>query len=208
MIPVTIKERPILYTPENVRKILDGMKTQTRRVVKPQPYVNDSLGGRLIGHRNLGGEFAEDIFGVCAAKLIKCPYGQPEDQLWVREAWSPVGDTHRRDHPGFHVRYKADKAQAVGAYGCTRWYPSIHMPRWACRLVLEITAVRVERLQGISNDDAIAEGCNPDHDDHLTHHVACAVEAYERLWDSINGKTHPWKSNPWVWAITFKRVDA
>ena len=173
-----VKERPILFSGEMVRAILDGRKTQTRRVVKPQP---PPLGG-----------------------FVKNPYGQPGDRLWVRETWA-LDDKYY---------YRAD-----GAVGdrCGKWKPSIHMPRAASRITLEITGVRVERLQEITISDIYAEGAITDEwlewrDDvsgvgmPAGSRIENERDVWEKLWDSINGKTYPWKSNPWVWVIEFKRI--
>lgn len=185
-----VKERPILFSAPMVRAILEGRKTQTRRVMKPQPYKpSDS--------------------NEYAIKSLVSPFGQPGDRLWVRETWSlcqsedkcPVEDK---------VAYMADLKDWKGVYPygwSGKWSPSIHMPRWASRILLEITDVRVERLQDISNDDVRAEGvecpyppevyCEKGYQDHFRELLATIHKP-----DSLNG----WKANPWVWVITFKRL--
>lgn len=212
-----MKERPILFSAQMVRAILEGRKTQTRRIVKPQP----DLAVLKESARDLEFEFrimpvlspshhtpAEwgfvqkydkadcvPIFGY------KCPYGQPGDRLWVRENWlvSVVWNkTKPRDIPkDVHVEYQA--TDDSGLVGRTR--PSIHMPRWASRITLEITGIRVERLQDISGPDCWAEGITHDCDKY-----GSVTHTYQYLWESIKG-SGSWDANPWVWAIEFKRVE-
>jgi len=179
-----VKERPILFSAPMVRAILDGRKTQTRRVVKPQPQVTTPTDAswhdaKRDMWRNLS-QFARDC----------CPYGVVGDRLAVRETWQEVGDA-------FYYR-ATDEQRHASILG--EWKPSIHMPRKACRITLEITGVRVERLNEISVVDCHAEGIAP------TWEGEFETEAFERLWDSINGKKHPWSSNPWVWVLEFKRI--
>ncbi len=209
-----MSERPILFSAPMVRAILAGTKTQTRRVVKPQPHP-------------LGDD------PVTAKK--RCPYGQPGDRLWVRETFAVRGneDGHpertdgtlcgEREAPRF---YRADCKQTD--YGMWQlpdgsllegWRSSLHMPRWASRITLEVVSVRVERLQNISEPDAQAEGCLPDKHflNQLSHlrgsdavravpsKLYTAKERFAQLWDSINAKRAPWASNPWVWAVEFRR---
>lgn len=175
-----MKERPILFSAPMVRALLDGRKTQTRRVVKPQPTATREEAIRTYGK---GGTFILEagFFGV------RCPYGQLGDRLWVRETWGACA--------GSPV-YRADDNATCPDGG--RWKPSIHMPRWASRITLEVTGVRVERLQDISEEDAIAEGVPEQRGDPW---------AFQCLWDSINGARErcSWAANPWVWAITFSR---
>ena len=210
-------ERPILLKDEMVRAILDGRKTQTRRVMKPQPE-----GGLDFT------PFAP--FGVVNGKgnPLICRHGQPSDRLWVRETWCDVnlqgapGIAYRADEdirdlmaePSFHdedgaFNYGDERVKPYhfavwsedlfsGAEG--RWRPSIHMPRWASRITLEITDVRVERLQDISNEDAVAEGIGTPCDMRYA-----ALDAFKPLWESINGHDS-WEANPWVWVIEFKRI--
>lgn len=167
-----MKMRPILFSGEMVRAILEGRKTQTRRVVKPQPaYVIDSV--------------------------WVCPYGRPGDGLWVRETWAP------NSQAGV-FSYAAD--WAAGVKHVSRWRPSIHMPRAASRISLEVVGVRVERLREISEADALAEGCA---DSEMVDGVpmwCSAVEKYMDLWEKINGEGS-WAVNPWVWVVEFRRVE-
>lgn len=209
------KERPILFNGAMVRAILSGLKTQTRRAVK-LPHQNplgrweaSTSGGH--GARDRKGNLVPEhacIWHTRTGEAFSCPLGEPGDRLWVRETWMDLTGTgieHRDMANGKRTRYAygADSPkgshsdQARRDYGL-RWRPSIHMPRDACRLVLEITAVRVERLQAITVQDIAAEGisCYPDinpfHD-------------FEELWTSTGGD---WEGNPWVWVIEFKQVTA
>ncbi|HGM7497112.1 hypothetical protein AAA583_23080 [Pseudomonas aeruginosa] len=192
-----MKERPILFTGPMVRAILEGRKTVTRRVVSPQP---DFLGSMVDPNT----PFKTLDAGLHAR--ITCPYGEPGDRLWVREAWAAdaqVDAIAPSDlSQGEPIWYPADLS--VRQTGCSmiskgRVRPSIHMPRWACRILLEITAVRVERLQDISDPGALAEGVS--HSE--MHSGDSLVDVFARLWESTGGD---WAANPWVWCIEFKRV--
>ena len=176
-----------------VRAILAGSKTQTRRAIKPKP---DLVAGSVVGFRTPGDEKRGRL-----AKQIPCPYGAPGDRLWVREAW--------QSHTGqmgesIVYAYRATDDKRLGP-----WRPSIFMPRDASRITLEVTEVRVERLQDISEADARAEGVWTGQPEmlaagargmNLNHR-----SAYASLWEQINGPAS-WDANPWVWAISFKRV--
>ncbi|HBP4888676.1 TPA: hypothetical protein L5621_004467 [Pseudomonas aeruginosa] len=223
-----MKERPILFTGPMVRAILEGRKTVTRRVVKPQP---DFLGSMVDPNT----PFKTLDAGLHAR--ITCPYGEPGDRLWVRETWH-VGKPHDKTAPadilapllaegrGITVLYTAGGWQSVGPAGreepiypddqplpdwAGKGRPSIHMPRWACRILLEITAVRVERLQDISEVQARAEGITDGGCSSCGNHEPCgcecpapsAVDSFVHLWRSTGGN---WESNPWVWVVEFKRV--
>lgn len=192
-----MKERPILFTGPMVRAILEGRKTVTRRVVSPQP---DFLGSMVDPNT----PFKTLDAGLHAR--ITCPYGEPGDRLWVREAWAAdaqVDAIAPSDlSQGEPIWYPADLS--VRQTGCSmiskgRVRPSIHMPRWACRILLEITAVRVERLQDISDPGALAEGVS--HSE--MHSGDSLVDVFARLWESTGGD---WAANPWVWVVEFKRV--
>lgn len=150
-------------------------------------------------------------------QYVKCPHGVPGDRLWVRETWyDNLGEVRTSADGRDEVYYRADGLPDMeGEEHDLKWRPSIHMPRWASRLTLEIVDVKVERLQGISEEDAVAEGvgevggaivhrCDSD-----TKHPA-AVYQFAQLWDSINGTKHgcSWQDNPWVWAIEFKKQEA
>lgn len=184
-----MKERGILFQAPMVRALLAGEKTQTRRILK---------------RFEMRAGMPEPEY---ASLLRCCPYGATGDRLWVREAHSlrpAVGDPET-----IVAAYRATDHECNAP-----WRPSIHMPRWACRLVLEVTAVRVERLQDISQADAIAEGieryaANPSYwrdYGNPTGVMAAASSSYMSLWDSING-AGSWDANPWVWVIEFKRVS-
>ncbi|MDP4557915.1 hypothetical protein Q9247_09490 [Halomonas meridiana] len=201
------KERPILFNGDMVNAILAGRKTQTRRIVKPQrhPY------GEIIS----ADKVAEEVLGMTGA--IRCPYGQPGDRLWVREAFR----SRRVDNLPGDVAYRADcpgEKTVPNSYG-RPWKPSIHMPRWASRITLEIVSVRVERLQNISEADAMAEGIElPENGTYRDYSVKpennegydyckSPVDSYRTLWEKING-SDSWDANPWVWVVEFKRVEA
>ena len=214
-----IKERPILFSAPMVRAILEGRKTVTRREVKPQPpeghkwrgWVVDSTCSREIGTASWG-----DGTGALQRNSVyaRCPYGKPGDRLWVRETWSAdaqVDSIAPRDlSHGEPIHYAADGA--VRQTGCSMINPgkgrtSIHMPRWASRILLEITDVRVERLQDISRADIWAEGlqCPPElaSDDVSPNYRDWYPAAWRELWESTGGA---WNANPWVWVVEFKRV--
>lgn len=179
------RERPILFNGPMVRAILDGRKTQTRRVCK--------------GQRELSS--AHDF------QIDRCPYGQPGDRLWVREAWR-TADHFDHLAPSKLETWAPLKFAAGGApIGAWAGYgyggkirPGIHMPRWASRITLEVTGVRVDRLQDMSRDDAMEEGCPS-----LNMVVGNTRQWYADLWDSING-AGAWAANPWVWVVEFRRV--
>ena len=194
-----MKEHPILFSGEMVRAILDGRKTMTRRVIKPQPV---SIPEAKVAHANW------------IMQNRTCPYGQPGDRLWVRETWKPTRASCAIatgiDGPGTYVRYRADDSRRTVAHsmkcrGADRepWHPSIFMPRWASRITLEITEVRVERVQDITEEDAKAEAPPFPFD----YTPASYRSLFRALWDSLNAKRgYGWAANPWVWVISFKRV--
>jgi hypothetical protein len=206
-----------------VRALLDGRKTQTRRTVKPQPVQVAPAAGHAPGLIRF-----RDIDPCLSTFGNACPYGQPGDQLWVREAFSfmacGVDDLHicYKEGAAYRLFGGADGGvpnEALGVYH--RMFnksakrgrkalgmPSIFMPRWASRITLEITSVRVERLNDISEADAMAEGVSmPDSVvlDDSVHGSRAWVEAYRLLWESING-AGSWALNPWVWVIVFKNI--
>ncbi|MAG64631.1 MAG: hypothetical protein CMK74_01975 [Pseudomonadales bacterium] len=218
-----IKERPILFSGAMVRAILDGRKTVTRRVVKPQPANDWRFTG---GYGRITSKHPhKDKFGVFIRRgehtdftevdIIPCPYGQPGDHLWVRETCFINGPSK-----GSEVIYKADPLPNwEGEETDIRWRPSIHMPRWASRIQLEITAVRVERLQEISEEQAQAEGIERDGkmptlwkrgplhgDQNLVHVTNFPKLAFRSIWEAINGP-ESWGANPWVWVVEFHRID-
>lgn len=209
-----MRERPILFSAAMVRAILDGRKTQTRRVVKPQyvqgPWsVRPSAAPQFAGHSH---DWWLPDATMPAAAFPKCPYGRSGDRLWVRETLSAT-------HLG--LEYAADSAAVAGEHADAlndryarnppfelepRSIPAIHMPRWASRILLEIADVRVERLQNISEADAIAEGWPKEIDPGVhTGGSGDPLDWYHGLWESINGPGS-WERNPWVWAVEFQQV--
>lgn len=205
-----------MFSGAMVRAILDGRKTQTRRIVK-LPH-NNPLGkwepttvGGENGGRTAAGEtvpLQAAIWHTRTGDGLFSPHGQPGDRLWVRETWG-----YNPDFPGMDSRacYRADPGHK---YDGIKWKPSIHMPRAACRLMLEITGVRAERLNDCSESDAAAEGAlpicagaAPCIDQQARHYgeEPTAVSAFASLWNSING-AGAWADNPWVWVIEFRRV--
>lgn len=201
-----MKERPILFSGSMIRAILDGRKTQTRRVVKNPD--------------------------------AKCPYGKVGDRLWVRETYAILnlftgnkqsGGIVFRADVGDCVQY--DSYNEAGGFTISKWKPSIFMPRWASRITLEIVDIRMEHLRDISENDALSEGIITERGiigAHCAGGVHCEVmgeiyfppiagysngynlasEAFMDLWDSINGRTHPWNSNPLVWVVEFKQIES
>ncbi|MGC0994734.1 hypothetical protein [Pantoea agglomerans] len=215
-----MKERPILFNADMVRAVLDGRKMQTRRVIKVQPHA---------GVRN--SPFVKSGIEDGHGKELVCPFGEVGDRLWVRETWSVV--SHAFDDDGLMIDYVPDRpAKAVnekpfgrGYYsghaiyaadggftwgdddGCVDgrscWKPSIHMPRWASRITLEITGVRVERLHAITLGDICKElGCGL----YDFRPATYGFKVWEELWQSIYG-ADSWQANPWVWVVEFKRVE-
>lgn len=225
------KERPILFSAPMVRAILDGRKTQTRRVAKP------------VKHPDLGNVYAPGVLVLEREPQHvidrACPYGQPGDRLYVRETWAqpttldPGPTFYRADYPD-NVLGKYENLPPAEAI---TWKPSIHMPRALSRILLEINGVRVERLNDCSEADAQAEGVEPvdserEDPDHLIcrwcggtrlydaispsggvlpdtdcAHCDTHVKRYQQLWDHING-ADAWTANPWVWVVEFRRIEA
>lgn len=240
-----MKERPIIFSAPMVRAILDGTKTQTRRIVNG--IDPDMPSGHFFKEYDQGFvalEYIDGHYHPWDGVAFRCPYGKPGDRLWVRETFhtSLIGDA------GTAIDYKAGPettneqpysnfTTSIEAYEWTaqkykkHWMPSIHMPRWASRILLEVTDVRVERVQAISEADAIDEGIDTMIDQHQTkycrwHHAhysdegvcidpgecdCCGysyVQHYTALWDSTNAKRgYGWEANPWVWVVEFKRIE-
>ena len=212
---IATKERPILFSGPMVKAILEGKKTQTRRVVKPQ-YSTPRVPPQHMEPWLIDGEqqynedgdklpmwagFHPDYSGE--AKWFTCPYGGPGWRLWVRETWMAE---HFPSTPGeVYYHYRADDtAAARGWTAAQMWKPSIHMPRRASRLLLEVVDVRVERVQDISEADAEAEGIEPKE----PYNVVSARYRFGQLWNSINGaRGYGWAANPWVWVVEFRRLE-
>lgn len=236
-----MKERPILFSAPMVRALLAGRKTQTRRIVSHPIAREPEMLWNAKTHLFY-------LPGSTVGVHVPCLYGVPGDRMWVRETWAPGPSVYPFDA----VVYRADTSPLAGddpatadhvqstpsphpdCYACERercgfrWRPSIHMPRKASRIQLEVTAVRVERLQSITAADACAEGAaelldskHPLRDRVYEQHgkwtgkpkldvdgpYAGAVEAFATLWDSINGERASWASNPFVWCISFRLVQ-
>lgn len=242
-----MKERPIIMGGESIRAILEGRKTQTRRVIKPP-----AAEGTEWANENCTGTFTDCMSVVCARfykegflpRFSECPYGKPGERLWVRETFACVIDGKRgilyRVDQSFHTIAPNEAAKEQWEMANRRglknapiqlpiWKPSIHMPRWASRLTLELCRVRVERLQEITEEDVRAEGIEcrrstPDYpigsnrpDGRLYYRMpypdetiwaSDPKEAYRELWDSINGKRPgcSWAESPFVWVLEFRRV--
>lgn len=211
-----MKERPILFSAPMVRALLDGSKTQTRRVAKFKPReqgLNLSSSSMQLGHYMTGlpesGVVLRSGSSGCwndRTFPLHSPYGEPGDRIWVRESYADIG---------CRLTYRADLDDGAHC-AVKKWTPSIHMFRADSRILLEIVAVRVERLHDCSKADAIAEGVrrigpgferwHPDPAD--VEHTGTTQDpalSYRGLWESING-AGSWAANPWVWAIEFKRL--
>lgn len=199
-------ERPILFSASMVRAVLAGTKTQTRRVVKPQPENDPAKHHPIVPYNNGRGgwNWVLEATGHGTGDPFPCPYGKPGDRLWVREAWGLDQADNGGDRHWCRFVYRADPgAQALDNGTPVPWKPSIHMPRRASRITLEVTGVRVERLQAISASDAISEGIprgGPENPDGIEQ------REYRALWESINGQGS-WDANPWVWVVEFRGVS-
>ncbi len=194
-------DRPILFNAAMVRALLAGTKTQTRRVVKP---AKCKVMGVPMACCEIAGEINQGDY-------TNSHYGQPGDRLWVREAWAAPHkyDGHRpADIPALTRWHYAATENLGGLLG----RPSIHMPRCASRITLEVTGVRVERLQNISEADALAEGIVPAGDGNgfqladTKHYSGNPIDSYFSLWEHINGAGSV-EANPWVWVVEFKRLE-
>ncbi|WP_458020065.1 hypothetical protein [Klebsiella pneumoniae] len=218
-----MKERGMIFNSEMVRALLDGRKTQTRRPIKWKQTRFTEIGEREDGSK---WPWSEDAEHACDF-WHPCPFGAVGDRIWVRETWSSDFANY---YPNDRVWYAADNNRRLdievvdgvrGIYSpeCDvhvpfRWQPSIHMPRWASRILLEITNVRVERLNAISEEDARAEGiidggclnCGEPEPCGCANPEPDATDAFAYLWQSIYGQEN-WNANPWVWVISFERIE-
>ena len=174
-----MKDKPISFSTDMVKAVLEGRKTMTRRVITPQPGNHPNDEGYL-------------------SAIMNSPY-QVGDILWVKETWCPQMNIFGQDMQDRTPFYKADDDKLPCSH---RWRPSIHMPRWASRIALEVTDVKVERLQEITEEDAIKEGLRDTFNQQTFYP---ATYNFETFWASIYGK-ESWESNPWVWVTSFKRV--
>ncbi|EOZ9987756.1 TPA: hypothetical protein MDT59_002293 [Klebsiella pneumoniae] len=233
-------ERGMIFNGEMVRAILDGRKTQTRREVKLNLDISclattyDWATSLAANHyQGLTEEQiqqkAESLRGVIHPVILDngqmvsiiCPHGKPRDRIWVRETFCPVDDTQYggekwvdyRATPKFEASHPAGWDSAPNDAEALKWRPSIHMPRWASRILLEITDVRVERLNAINEHDAQAEGVAKlrggfwkHYQPGWTQHQLSARGSFVTLWKSIYGD-ESWNSNPWVWVISFERIE-
>lgn len=216
-------DKPILFSGAMVRAVLEGRKTQTRRVINTQPRHRLKQGPLDAHWYDTDYECVGHV-----GRYVKCPYGQPGDRLWVRETWKceelfPSGlDGVRFAADGAFIKIE-NTEQASDAWGEAnrkggKWRPSIFMPRWASRITLDLLRVRVERVQEINRADAKAEGVsniwswdearNAKHPEHFRRAVLNPYVAnYSVLWDEINAKRgFSWDANPWVWVVEFKVV--
>ncbi len=214
-----MKEHPILFNGEMVRAVLDGRKKQTRRPVTPEwspdvtevsmmPLIDPILKCMISGD---SGKWQDD-HGL--DEIRRCPFGVVGDHLWVRETWRPF----IIDGPFAGIEYCCDREhRAVGACESFypdwskwfekskgKWHPSIHMPRWASRITLKVLFIRVQRVQDITEADALAEGIDLLG---MAHHGTEARYAFAKLWTECYPKM-PWEANPWVWTVEFRRITA
>lgn len=214
-----MKERGIIFTDEMVRAILDGRKTQTRRLVNLVPTTHDFHG--WIMSSTCTKDEGKACWAIGDSPLLKdpirlnCPFGKIGDRLWVRETWRKFNASDECGCSEYPCRCPANNAvlyRADGDSGESKWKPSSQMPRLASRILLEITAVRVERLRDTSEGDAVEEGVAPmyggywkNYQPGWTQHQLSARGSFVTLWNSING-VDAWDKNPWVWVIEFRRV--
>lgn len=228
-----MKERGMNFNGEMVRAILDGRKTQTRRPIKWKQTRFTEIGEREDGSK---WPWSEDAEHACDF-WHPCPFGAVGDRIWVRETFCTVDDTQYgggkwvdyRATPKFEASHPAGWDCAPNDAEALKWRPSIHMPRWASRILLEITDVRVERLNAISEEDAQSEGVHTEVWDQtvvarnyaardeffqfwsedMPHYVEMNQlyrSSFTSLWESIYGAEN-WLANPWVWVISFERVE-
>lgn len=218
---IEVKERPILFSGPMVRAILEGRKTQTRRVMKPQPFYNDYTKDwfTFLGKHKTYFAWGENQEPPIVDMIEYNPYGEPAcchlegDRLWVRETWleDRISGLPTDQHGQPHYKANGYTNQIIVDSWNGQWKPSIFMPRWASRITLEITDIRVERVQQISEQDIEAEGTpvNPMGQLSYRHDYHQRLKDWQYLWDKINGTKpgYDWQSNPFVWVIEFKRIN-
>lgn len=201
-------EKPILFSEGMIKAVLEDRKRQTRRVIKLPSWSTDNWDDFEIG------EFGEPLVICentgCLAE-IKSPYGQARDTLWVRERHAiecPYGPAKGCDNPD-HIVYWATEEPVVRDSIIAKWRPSIHMPRWASRITLRVNEVRIERIQDITLEDILAEGCPTEHYPENNNGISHAAFGwFEYLWDSINAKRgYGWDKNPFVWVVDFDLIE-
>ena len=222
--------KPILFSTEMVRAILDGRKTVTRRVLKPQPMIESTIYPNI----DVAGKVCTEIWGNGAVKYIKQPYHRG-DILWVRETWGDYREETMDGESGYFYLYRADypdgatsiplpeseRTDYADSWDLPKWHPSIHMPKEAARIWLRVTDVLVERLQEIGGNGLRAEGfdipCLPNEvEDQFNKYGAIfdleqAKKSFSALWDSTikpaDREKYGWAANPWVWVICFERCE-
>ncbi len=199
--------RPIIFNSEMVKAILDGRKTQTRRVIKPQPEIVDK---EPRYEKYTWAFWSDEIRKYRNGLIVESKYGKPGDRLWVRETWAGIkggaaciaGEIQEFEPS---IVYKVD---GFNYNKELKWKSSIFMPRWASRITLEITDVRVERLQKISEGDIKKEGFTLKGFEvqSLSHQRRYRMEWFMTLWNSLAKKGFKWNDDPWVWVISFRRI--
>lgn len=224
-----MKERPIIMSAESILALLDKRKSQTRRVINPQPPEdNFGVGTSFFSPDPDEWEYRFRTEQGPAMKMFKCPYGAPGDRLWVKETWKflSVGPRHFYGDPFSCLwQYKADDRTCHGPvlkdklpkqFSGNKWRSPLFMFRWASRITLEILNVRVERLGDIDNEGALAEGVDFAGyvetvlllGEHGQPAMSKVIFDFAKVWNSINEKRgYPWSSNPWVWVLEFRTVE-
>jgi hypothetical protein len=212
----TMAERPILFSDEMIRAILDGRKTQTRRVMRPQPAYNNDWweynGQSFLNDSDLYEYLFHEVYGTKGSPYGSVYNDDTSDSLWVRETWQAQNHNGQwwhevsKNERGLHNWGVIDKATPDPDLSTPpKWIPCIFMPRWASRITLKLTDIRIEQVQDISESDAKAEGVNslPDY----VQGIWNATDRFMMLWDKINAKRgYSWQSNPWVWVVEFKAI--
>ena len=198
-----MKQRPILFSTPMVQAILDGRKTVTRRMVR-FPYSNDALKFDCSTNRITWAGFNGN---TQITPWQDCQYGKPGDVLWVRETFAPyvIDNYDDKGNDKYTWLFKADGQESqwiLDGMEDATWKPSIHMPKAACRIFLEVVSVKVERLQDITEGDCVREGIKKESENGYP----SALPQFEHLWQLING-SDSWDANPWVWVVEFKRIE-